>query len=244
MKRLLLMAGALLLLGGGLRAQEDSLEKIQKDLRSLFADARKSGQIDPARMAGLVDRTMDFATDHKGADEAFEAYTFVLQILGYLDEEKRVEVFGETMDALVESFVNSPRMAEIAFGPLREIGGDLAAKAGEYVDSIGRESTNPSVKCACAFARTARELGAEPSKKERDAAVAAYKGLQKSYGELDAPFQQGKWKDVLQGEIDELTRFAIGAMAPDIVGKDLDGVEFKLSDYRGKVVLLDFWGYW
>ena len=29
--------------------------------------------------------------------------------------------------------------------------------------------------------------------------------------------------------------------APDIVGTDQDGKEFKLSDYRGKVVLLDFW---
>lgn len=37
---------------------------------------------------------------------------------------------------------------------------------------------------------------------------------------------------------------AVGAMAPDIVGVDLDGAEFKLSDYRGKVVMLDFWGDW
>ena len=37
---------------------------------------------------------------------------------------------------------------------------------------------------------------------------------------------------------------SVGKTAPDIVGKDLDGVEFKLSDYRGKVVLLDFWGDW
>ncbi len=37
---------------------------------------------------------------------------------------------------------------------------------------------------------------------------------------------------------------AVGKPAPDIVGKDLDGVEFKLSDYRGKVVMLDFWGDW
>lgn len=36
----------------------------------------------------------------------------------------------------------------------------------------------------------------------------------------------------------------IGEMAPEITGIDLDGVEFKLSDYRGKVVLLDFWGDW
>lgn len=35
---------------------------------------------------------------------------------------------------------------------------------------------------------------------------------------------------------------AIGTLAPEIEGVDLDGQAFKLSDYRGKVVLLDFWG--
>lgn len=42
----------------------------------------------------------------------------------------------------------------------------------------------------------------------------------------------------------ERTRLQIGMVAPDIVGEDLDGVKFKLSDYRGKVVVLDFWGDW
>lgn len=38
--------------------------------------------------------------------------------------------------------------------------------------------------------------------------------------------------------------FEIGNMAPDIEGQDFDDVTFKLSDYRGKVVVLDFWGDW
>ena len=37
---------------------------------------------------------------------------------------------------------------------------------------------------------------------------------------------------------------AIGKVAPDIEGTDLNGMPFKLSDYRGQVVLLDFWGDW
>jgi len=36
----------------------------------------------------------------------------------------------------------------------------------------------------------------------------------------------------------------VGKVAPEIEGADLDGVAFKLSDYRGKVVVLDFWGDW
>ena len=39
-------------------------------------------------------------------------------------------------------------------------------------------------------------------------------------------------------------RFAVGRPAPEIEGVDLDGTAFKLSDYQGKVVLLDFWGTW
>jgi hypothetical protein len=35
-----------------------------------------------------------------------------------------------------------------------------------------------------------------------------------------------------------------GPVAPEIVGDDLDGVPLRLSDYRGQVVLLDFWGDW
>ncbi|MEM7260859.1 MAG: hypothetical protein AAF488_02650 [Planctomycetota bacterium] len=40
------------------------------------------------------------------------------------------------------------------------------------------------------------------------------------------------------------TRLQIGMEVPDIAGVDLDGTDFKLSDYRGKVIMLDFWGDW
>jgi hypothetical protein len=39
----------------------------------------------------------------------------------------------------------------------------------------------------------------------------------------------------------EIRNLVIGKTAPDIEGEDQDGRRFQLSDYRGKVVLLDFW---
>jgi peroxiredoxin len=41
--------------------------------------------------------------------------------------------------------------------------------------------------------------------------------------------------------VDTLT---VGKTAPEITGRDLDGAEFRLSDYRGKVVALIFSGEW
>jgi hypothetical protein len=36
----------------------------------------------------------------------------------------------------------------------------------------------------------------------------------------------------------------VGDTIPEVDGKDLDNIKFKLSDYKGKVVMLDFWGDW
>jgi len=33
-------------------------------------------------------------------------------------------------------------------------------------------------------------------------------------------------------------------MAPDFPAVDTNGESFRLSDYRGQVVMLDFWGFW
>jgi hypothetical protein len=42
----------------------------------------------------------------------------------------------------------------------------------------------------------------------------------------------------------EIQHLSIGCEAPEITSEDIDGVEFSLADYRGKVVVLDFWGNW
>lgn len=41
-----------------------------------------------------------------------------------------------------------------------------------------------------------------------------------------------------------LQKLSVGKKAPEIEGEDLEGKKFKLSDYRGKVVSLVFWGSW
>jgi thiol-disulfide isomerase/thioredoxin len=47
-----------------------------------------------------------------------------------------------------------------------------------------------------------------------------------------------------RAELFELRQLIVGRSAPDIQGEDLAGASFKLSNYRGKVVLLVFWASW
>jgi hypothetical protein len=62
------------------------------------------------------------------------------------------------------------------------------------------------------------------------------------YGDLKT--FQGTLEKQAKGELYELKHLTVGKQAPEIEGEDVDGKKFKLSDYRGKVVLLDFWGNW
>jgi hypothetical protein len=69
-----------------------------------------------------------------------------------------------------------------------------------------------------------------------------YERSAKSFSEFETV--RGKMGQIAERELFELRHLAIGKVAPDIEGTDIDGVPFKLSDYRGKVVVLDFWGHW
>jgi len=61
-----------------------------------------------------------------------------------------------------------------------------------------------------------------------------------SYGDVKIP-EGGTVGAKAKAELFEIRHLSIGKEALDIEGQDQDGKRFKLSDYRGKVVLLDFW---
>lgn len=69
------------------------------------------------------------------------------------------------------------------------------------------------------------------------------------YTRMRESFREVRIQDTTMGTIAERALFAIrhlsiGRPAPEIVGEDIHGTQFKLSDYRGKVIMLSFWGHW
>src|SRR3989442_7318600 len=99
MKRMLLVPGALLLLGGGLRAQDDSLEKIQKDVNKVFQKAKSKADLDQKELEGAIDRAMNLAVDHKKDATGFQAYEMAMNLARNLSDgsEKITTVYTEAM---------------------------------------------------------------------------------------------------------------------------------------------------
>ena len=75
---------------------------------------------------------------------------------------------------------------------------------------------------------------------ERKAQATACKVLAKNAGadaEKYAKLLKDKYADVFPD-------LSVGKKAPEVVSQDLSGKKVKLSDYRGKVVVLDIWATW
>ncbi|HZN38921.1 MAG TPA: hypothetical protein VFD82_08965 [Planctomycetota bacterium] len=163
------------------------------------------------------------------------AVPFLLPALGIsITPAQRKEVF----ELLLNEHIDSSQLNQLgqALPTLdRAVSEDYAKEAFAKIEQHGQ---NPVLLGWLAFARHEKTLRSEPatSKAFLDAKAAAADAIAKSEDML------------LQRQFDALVavqeKFGIGLVAPEISGVDLDGVAFELSDYKGKVVFLDFWGDW
>jgi hypothetical protein len=91
-----------------------------------------------------------------------------------------------------------------------------------------------------------KEYLAELFRQDRDKAMkeieAVFEQAEAKYGDVNLP-GGGTVAERAKAELFEIRNLHVGKEAPDIEGQDQDGKRFKLSGYRGKVVLLDFWSY-
>ncbi len=176
------------------------------------------------------------------------------------------EIRDEALDRLVKDYPNESQLAQIVTGMAR----GLPTPANQQrLQTLMENSTHSEVKAVATLAYAIlyeQLLNYRGMLGDRQMAVV----IQQQYGEETLNFIQGaEIPDNLEKMLEDLIvnhadlKFAgrnlgelakrklfvlrhlqIGKTAPNIVGKDLDGEEFELADYRGKVVLLDFWGDW
>jgi hypothetical protein len=157
--------------------------------------------------------------------------------------EKKRELYART----VATCADAPWMRDVARALTNETGAGSTGAAALAAGTLGldetlallaeieKKSKTPAIQAA-ALLETATILarGARPG--DADKAHAVYESVLAKYPGTDSA--RTAQAQLLQVSVQ------VGKPVPDFSARDIDGVEFKLRDYRGKVVVLDFWGFW
>ena len=103
------------------------------------------------------------------------------------------------------------------------------------------------VLCASALGLALSALAAacdsEPAPSQPSAAAAVAAGSTRA-APAEAPAKSSAPAHTVAPEPQIPVGLSVGNRAPDFEAQDVEGARIKLSDYRGKVVVLDFWGFW
>jgi len=183
----------------------------------------------------FVKGALAIADRAKGTDVAAEALIWALQ-LGL--DRKQTE---SCLERLLEDHLESESLGDVCSSLPRS-----GPAVDRFLIAVAEKSPHATAKGKALFARAshlkemAESTGDAAHEKQAidlfNQVVEEYAGVELQSGE--------KLGERSRASIVALETFGIGKPCPDITGTDADGVAFKLSDYRGKVIFLDFWGFW
>ncbi|MGE3164467.1 MAG: peroxiredoxin family protein [Planctomycetota bacterium] len=202
--------------------------------------AYESSQLDYASRAAAAKPGLEaLAAKYPGTEEALTAQ---LRLLGFTWWERERgtmhESAGVVVDAIIADYPRSPRLAELTHYAYVF----SSEQRTQYFEPLTR-SPHPEVRAAAEY-ELARSALRSKDETVKTAAQTRLARLRSEYADL--PFKYTTYGEMAEAHLapHDSTALAIGSIAPEILGKDLYGQPMKLSDYRGKVVVLDFWGDW
>ena len=247
-----LIAALLLALPAVAQDDADTLKKVQADYRT----ASKDRKIDIDELTSLTKRLRAIANSNPKSDAGFEALSWVSRVAGRARNGRAllpeaITIMDDTLTRQIFEYAATPHIEKLIMRLSSVRSKKDAVMQGKRLDAILKVNASKNVQALCLYARCmmARNLDryAGPIKQNDVKAMCATAArLEKDFGTLKIPGDRRErtFSEAVQPLVFEFKNLRIGCEAPDIKAKDLDGVEFKLSDYRGKVVVLDFWGDW
>jgi len=242
MKQLVVSAAlATCLLGSATAA--DSLEAIQSEFNRTLR--RSGGALKETQLVDFTDRCFNLALEDENARAA--ALTQVLTICNYGEGEEIDAAWAEAVEILAADYLDEPELAPVVI-QLAATSGPRRARAAAQLAEIKESSASVVVQAAVAFgeAQTLLEkynYGGGLTDAELKQCIALLEQAKASLGDVRDAYGRPA-REEAERSLFELQNLGIGCTAPEILGQDLDGIDCKLSDYRGRVVMLDFWGHW
>lgn len=181
----------------------------------------------------------DVAVRGKGTEVAARAWYDVFTLACMLDDRA---LFTQAIETLLGEHMTSPYTANLSLALTYGTPEWSKPQARDALRRILAAVTDKSVR-GYAMAQLALLVGLDDALGEegRTEAETLLTRIAAEFPSEDFIGMTGK--QFAAGAHNEIQNLRVGQVAPDFEVEDQDDVRFKLSDYRGRVVLLDFWGF-
>jgi hypothetical protein len=220
----------------------------QKLYTAAKTDEERKELLDKRPTTGpTAEKMLQLAEKYPKDAVAFDALAWVLNAAsGTKPAEK-------ALDLITKNYLAEPQLVKVLPVFARPASGN-----DKLLQTIFEKNPDQAVKGLASF-YLAQNLKnqADTAERQKKADVAAdfmkraealFERVDKDFGDVKDPAdtkeKRRTLRDLVEPQLFELRFLVVGKTAPDIEAPDLEGKTFKLSDYRGKVVLLDFWGHW
>jgi len=187
--------------------------------------------LDPAKEPSVVftARFQDLARRAKGTDTGARALVWVASNV----RAPGSEALSSALDELMADYLQSPVLADLARWLPQGAGLIGNDRALELLEQLSEKPKVADVRANALFSLASMHY--EAGKNED--ALALFRRLRMDYGDSAAAKRAENY-------LYEIEHLQIGMAAPDFEAVDEKGASWKLSEYRGKVVVIDFWGFW
>jgi poly(3-hydroxybutyrate) depolymerase/thiol-disulfide isomerase/thioredoxin len=156
-------------------------------------------------------------------------------------------VYVEAADLIADRYADSPDICHFCegLGVLSSSSPPWAGRFERHLRAILRVNRDRAVRCEAQIA-LATVVQSAPEDRQGEAERLFEQFCAEFDGKQSYPFQgiERMLNSRAKDQLKELRFRAVGKPAPEIDGIDLDGRPIKVSDYRGRAVLLNFWGSW
>ena len=244
------------------RDEVTRLKEVMKETRDTFMERyKKASKEDQVKMRDEFPKPETFVAHAERLVAARPDDPDISAAYAFMAAQTPGEAGQKFVDVLFEKYLNSVDMKEL-YVPLTR--GKANSQTEERLNKM-IESGDEEVRGVGTFALAEYLAGIEQKKEliekrpelaDRIGDAEYLKTKEIESGEVEKLYRTALEKyakvDLMGKDIGqragavlfELEHLSVGKEAPAIEGKDMDGVAFSLTEYRGKVVMLDFWGDW
>jgi hypothetical protein len=178
------------------------------------------------------------AEENPKDDAGLAAMIYAMGMGASADQQKQARTW------IAEHHVANPKVKDA----LSLMGRGPEGKA--FLLNVLEKNTDKNVRGMICYQLGSTALSAAEKEKDKEKLAELEK---EAFGYLDRVVKEfpdailygtAKVGPMAEGAVYAYKNLRVGLTVPEVEGEDVDGAKFKLSDYRGKVVMVDFWGHW